>query len=216
MRAVLPLLLLGVLATAGCSVPVPSAGPSSPDAAPARTSVAVVGDSITRGASADFTAATIDPLTWEAQVLGEDRVFAGGWAVAGATTADMRAAVPVVDADVLIVLAGTNDVLTRVPFATSAGNIEAVVRIVGGDRVIVSAIPPIDLDPPAAVAYNEQLASFVRRRGWEWVPTPPTLSSAGTFRPGLATDGVHPTPEGAEILGEAIRRAVERPAPDPD
>lgn len=212
-------LLVLALALSGCTTV--GAALAQPAPTPAATSskvtrVAVVGDSITAALSPDFASGDVDPGSWVHEVMADDRaVFAGGWAVWGATTADMRAGVRPVDADVLVLLAGSNDVEQGVPFATTAANLEAIARIVGGRRVVVAGIPPIDADPGDRAAFNVRLEAFVRAQGWTWVPPVAAIESDGRFSPGLSDDGEHPTPEGAQLIGQAIRGAVLAPAAIP-
>ena len=176
--------------------------------------VAFVGDSLTVGFSPDFSAGDIDPGSWVQQVLDERFTFGGGWAVWGATTDQMRAGVTPLDAEVLVILAGTNDVALGVPFETTAENLSAIADTIGAERVVVSAIPPLDTAPDLPPAFNARLERFVESQGWAWVPPVEELeAAAGRFAEGMTSDGVHLTPEGAEVLGRAIRAVVLDVAP---
>ncbi|MDR5691368.1 SGNH/GDSL hydrolase family protein [Agromyces indicus] len=166
---------------------------------------AAVGDSITDADSRNFAAGEIGPASWAACVVDAGFVFAGGWAEWGATTARMADAAAEVDADTLVVLAGTNDVAFGIPFAETSANLERIVDAVGIDDVVVSSIPPIDAFPQGPVEFNEQLAEFADERGWRFVDAAAGLrTSDGTFRSGLSFDGLHPSEDGARVLGEAI------------
>jgi lysophospholipase L1-like esterase len=57
--------------------------------------------------------------------------FAGGYAVPGATTAVMRDGAGPVDADVLVVMGGTNDVGTEVPWEMTRANLVQIVTAAG-------------------------------------------------------------------------------------
>ncbi|WP_210480557.1 GDSL-type esterase/lipase family protein [Naasia sp. SYSU D00948] len=210
MRTAVLLALAAVLTLTGCDSPAPP-GPTS--AVPGRSTagevrVAIVGDSITDVQSPDFSAGRIDPESWASEVLDEGRVFAGGYAVWGATTEQMAAAVQPLDADVLIVLAGTNDMALGVPFAETAANLEAIAETVGAPRVVLSAIPPIDWTPGASDDFNAQLERLARDEGWEWVDPMGRIESGGEFREGMSDDGVHPSARASRLIGEAIESAV--------
>lgn len=177
---------------------------------------AAVGDSLTEADSPDFAAGRIGEQSWilHAEAAGLD--FAGGWARWGAPTSLMAANVRPVDADVLVVLAGTNDVARGVPFAETAANIASIVAAAGPERVVVSAVPPVDGTagpgaPDAYADFNARLEDFVRDRGWEWTDAAAGLRDGGRFRPGMSYDGVHPTEAGAKVLGEALAEAILRP-----
>ncbi len=192
-------------APGGRSTPAPDAAPSP---APDGDRVAVVGDSITDVQSEDFSGGRIDPDSWVAEVLDEGRTFAGGWAVWGATTDQMARGVQPLDADVLLILAGTNDVAFGIPFAETAANLVAIADTVGAPRVVVSAIPPLDPLPEEVERFNSELRSFVRSEGWEWVDPMARIESDGQFRAGMSDDGIHPTARASRIIGRAIESAV--------
>lgn len=185
----------------------PDRGP--PDAQPGALRVVAVGDSITAADSPDFAAGDLGPGSWVWHVLGADVTFAGGWAVWGATTAEMAAGVEDYDGDVLVVLAGTNDTGAGVGFTETADHIRAIVSTVAVPEVVLSAVPPIDADPARATRLNTDLADLAATEGWHWVPQPPRLSQDGaSFAPGMASDGLHPTEEGAAVLGAAIAEVL--------
>ena len=140
---------------------------------------------------------------WHA--VGPEVAFAGGWAVWGATTADMAAGVEEYDGDVLVVLAGTNDTGMGIPFSETAANLRSIVRTAGVPEVVLSAVPAIDADPARATRLNSDLAVLAESEGWYWAPQPPHISGDdATFAPGMASDGLHPTEEGAAVIGAAI------------
>lgn len=182
-----------------------------PEAQPGALRVVAVGDSITAADSPDFAAGDLGPGSWVWHALGSDVTFAGGWAVWGATTAEMATGVEEFDGDVLVVLAGTNDTGMGVAFSETAGHIRTIVSTVGVPEVVLSAVPPIDADPGRATRLNSDLADLAATEGWHWVPQPPRISEDGaTFAPGMASDGLHPTEEGAAVIGEAIGEVLRR------
>ena len=226
MRPVLLLLVAAVVTLTGCAsqtatgapisspaplpaaTPVPAVTPASGTGNPDAERVAVVGDSITTVYSPDFPRGHLDPTSWVNRILDEDHVFAGGWAVRGASTEAMADAVVPLDADTLILLAGTNDLRLGVPFRTSAANLADIAQTVGAERVVVSAIPPYERIPGASEKYNERLEALAAERGWDFVEPARGLAQGGRFQAGMTDDGVHPTAEGSRLLGEAMREAV--------
>ncbi|MWB98688.1 GDSL-type esterase/lipase family protein [Agromyces seonyuensis] len=202
---------VGALLT-GCTSNTPAERSAEPEASASPSSgvtFAAIGDSISDADSPDFAAGRFGPASWASAATAEGLAFAGGWAEWGATTAQMAAAAPAVDADVLIVLAGTNDVALGIPFAESAANLDRIVEAVGVDEVAVVSIPPLDLDPAGVESYNAELSELADDRGWRFLDASAGLrTDEGRFREGMTVDGAHPTAEGARVLGEAIAAGV--------
>lgn len=194
---------------AGAQDPAPGApsAPTTPAAADA-VRLAVVGDSITEADSPDLDGGRPGPESWVHHTVGEDVVLVGGWARWGATTAQMAAAVEPVEADVLVILAGTNDVGSGEPAEGTRENLRRIADVVGTPRVVLSAVPPIDAAPHLATALNVELEDLARDEGWDWVDAPAGLRDGDRFAPSMASDGLHPTEAGARVLGDAIRDAV--------
>ncbi|MFF2389534.1 SGNH/GDSL hydrolase family protein [Agromyces sp. NPDC058104] len=181
----------------------PSTDPTAPSAA--TTSFAVVGDSITDANSPDLPRGELGSESWVTYAVEAGLEFAGGWAEWGATTAFMADSVGAVDADVLVVLAGTNDLAFGVPFDASTANLDRIVERVGIDEVVVSSIPPADAFPAASVEYNERLEALADDRGWRFTDASADLRTVdGRFADGMSYDGLHPSEQGARALGEAI------------
>jgi lysophospholipase L1-like esterase len=165
-----------LLATTGCGpaaddarpVAPTSAAPGSPAPAttapaPPRTFVAVR-DSITAGATDVSQPLVGDRVQGDASWLPAAEQQGGldlvaGWAVPGATTADMLAGVETTDwtADVLVVMAGTNDLGRGLPWGQSAADLEGVVAAAGAPTVVVVAIAPNDPHPAARNGFNAAL-----------------------------------------------------------
>ena len=166
---------------------------------------AAVGDSITDADSRDFAAGDIGAASWARYVVDAGHGFAGGWAEWGATTAQMAESATSVDADTLVLLAGTNDVAFGVPFDETSANLERIVEAVGIEEVVVVSVPPMDAFPDGAVELNERLEELADDRGWRFVDASAGLrTDDGVFREGMSLDGLHPSEDGARVLGEAI------------
>ncbi|MGY1692183.1 SGNH/GDSL hydrolase family protein [Geodermatophilus sp. SYSU D01105] len=175
---------------------------------PAPSTFAVVGDSITAGGAVISDRHVEGEASWvPAAAESSGLTFVGGWAVPGATTGDMlRAQVPA-DADVVVVMAGTNDVLQDRPWDESADNLTrlaAAATAAGVDTVVVSAIAPNDVDTPGRQAYNAALASLATQRGWVLVDPWGEIDDDGRFAPGTTTDGTHLPPEVAASVGTRL------------
>jgi lysophospholipase L1-like esterase len=167
--------------------------------------LAVVGDSISEADSRDFSSGLLGRASWVGHAVGDGVRFAGGWAVSGALTSQMARGARPVAADVLVVLAGTNDVYRGLPFAFSAANLRSIADTVGAGRVVVSSIPPIDFEPALVLSYNQQLRDFAVASGWEFVDAMMGIRTGDRFADGMSADGVHPTVRAAEAIGAAIR-----------
>jgi lysophospholipase L1-like esterase len=189
---------------------LPRMAAAASDGAPTLPSVAlaVVGDSISEADSRDFSAGRLGPGSWVSHAVGGELRFAGGWAVSGALTSQMARGAWRVPADVLVILAGTNDVARGIPFPTCAANLRSIAGTVGVGRVVISTIPPIDQAPDLATGYNEQLRALAAVEGWEFVDAMAGIRSGDRFADGMSWDGVHPTVAAAAVIGGAIRALV--------
>ncbi|QTE30459.1 SGNH/GDSL hydrolase family protein [Pengzhenrongella sicca] len=169
---------------------------------------AAVGDSITNANSADFAGLRVGDDSWVNFATGPEVAFVGGWARGGAQTADMVEHARAVEADVLVIIAGTNDLAHGVSFEATTANLVTIARAVGAPRVVVSAIPPRDDRPASARGFNRELEPFVRAQGWTFVDAMVGLRSDDRYGPGMTTDGLHPSHRAAEILGVALAGAI--------
>ncbi len=203
--AVLPVVLLVVLLSAACTA-TPEGEAGAP--APGDVVLAVVGDSLTAGTAPMADGEITGTGTWVPAALGDPLVLGGGWAVPGATTADMRSGVTPVDGDVLLLMAGTNDISQGVDWEASRDNVLTIARTMRIDTIVVSAIPPFSPRPEASTAYNEQLRQVAIEQGWAFVDPWTAVAQDGDWVAGASTDGVHPTQEVAEEVGRSIRTAV--------
>ena len=195
----------------GVADSTPTASPSPPPPPPVR--LVAVGDSITV-AGGDIQTGFFTDLSWVRYAVGEPVVPAGGWAVSGATTAQMAAGFipPTGDPYVLVIFGGTNDVSLDLPFATSAPNLVAIAeRAQDAQRVIVTAIPPLTGREAQAAQYNADLAALAAQQGWTFVDLMAPVSVDGRWVDGMTHDGIHPTAAGAQLIGTGIRQALLTP-----
>lgn len=190
----------------------PLVQPMAAGGAPAVT-FSVVGDSITADHAYPGQVARriVGARSWAAFAQEPGTAFAGGWARGGATTAEMLAGSTPVKSDVLVVIAGTNDIHAGVPFAQIGRNLQAIVDKARAPRVIVSSVPPRNDFRERTLAYNEWLHGFAAEQGWRWIDGSRGLrddNHPGRYAKGLTYDGVHPSAEGARILGAAVLAAL--------
>jgi hypothetical protein len=167
-----------------------------------------VGDSITAGSTAVQGIAPPGVGSWIQAAALQPLRYEGAWAVPGATTADMLAGVTPMAADTLILLGGTNDVLHGWDADGSLERLVAVADTVGIDDVVLVAIPPLDPHPAAAVAFNRRLAELAGQQRWRFVDPWEGIGENGVYLAGATTDGVHPVPEAADLVGRRIRAAL--------
>ncbi len=171
--------------------------------------MAAVGDSITAGDSPDLAGGVAGTESWVSHASDDDIEFVGGWAEWGASTEIMAAAVrDPIDADVLVLLGGTND-LGWVPHAETAENLSLIAERADVEAVVISSIPPLDLFQGAGTQdLNTFLMHYAESQGWNWVDAAEGLREGSDFAPGMSYDGVHLSEQGAGVLGRAIADAV--------
>jgi lysophospholipase L1-like esterase len=212
-RAGCLLLPLAMTLVAYGSSPVArSATKPSPGGGALAVRVAVVGDSITEMDSIDFDDGLIGSGSWAATAQGHNMDVVGGWAHGGATTGDMLDGVHAMAADVLVVLAGSNDIDAGVTPDVIQANLVQIVARAAVPRVILSSVPPESGYEADAAALNSRLSALAGQQGWTFVDTMAGLRDGdGAWLPGMSDDGVHPSPEGADHIAASIEAALPRP-----
>ncbi|HHV22380.1 MAG TPA: SGNH/GDSL hydrolase family protein [Propionibacterium sp.] len=170
-------------------------------AEPTAKTLYVVGDSLTEGNSPDFSNLQFGEWSW-VDHLDPRLTVVGGWAKGGATTQDMAGGVTRSDADVLVMLAGTND--TSLTFDQTSANLESIVETVGAPRVVLSTLTPRDDNPQRNVDFSAQLADLAQRNGWTLIDPMGGVRDGDRFKPEMTSDGIHLTPAGAAELGRAF------------
>jgi lysophospholipase L1-like esterase len=204
-----------LLLTSACAAASRAAGPAR--ASGTRLTVAAVGDSITEADSGDFDQGDTGLSSWATYTGGDGVQMIGGWAHAGATTADMLTGVldnvasgPTwARPDALVLMGGSNDVDAGVPIPEILHNLSQIAHVVQADRVTLSAIPPEAAVQDTVDEVNSRLPALARREGWQFVdPLIDVRAADGSWRPGMSEDGVHPTPPAARLIGERLRAAL--------
>ena len=169
---------------------------------------AAVGDSITAANSDDLGHDKVGDGSWVYYARGPELTFGGGWARGGAQSSAMAQNARFVRADVLVIIAGINDYRHDVPFEATSQNLVSIAGTVGADRVIVSAIPPSDVEPAIAAEFNRQLKPFVEAQGWTYVDAMAGLRDGERYGPGMTWDGTHPTQAAAKLIGAELAKAI--------
>lgn len=195
-----------LLTVSGCGDPAPKLADP-----PGTVTVVVVGDSITEMDSTDFDDGKIGPGSWAAYAEGHGVHILGGWAHSGATTSDMLhgLALHALQADVLVILAGNNDIDHGVSAPAIEGQLRQIAARVRAHRVVLSTVAPEDAVAAAVEDLNSRLPGLARAQGWQMVDPMSTISDGrGHYLPGMTRDGVHPSPPAAREIGEALHVAL--------
>jgi len=193
------ILLVGTL-LGGCGEAAPADDPIT---------FAVAGDSLTAWDNQTFPEPTgeLDPVTWTHWVIADGLELAGGYARGFATARDVADAMVPVDADVLVVMVGTNDTGVTDTDAVLT-SIEDIVNTAAIRSVVISAIPPDDGYADDALAFNEALSSFAAERRWTFVDPWDGMRVDGRWGDGLSDDGIHPTADAAKRAATVLARAI--------
>jgi lysophospholipase L1-like esterase len=122
------------------------------------------------------------------------------------------------------IMAGTNDIAGNTGASTMEivqGNIETMAELARahGIKVILASIPPAAAFPwspdkrpsPTILAFNAWLKAYAARNGFMYVDYHAALAdAAGGMKPGLSSDGVHPTAAGYAIMRPLALAAVAK------
>ena len=185
--------------------PTPTA---TPEPAPEPVTFAAVGDSITAWID---RAGVPQPNTWVSFVGPEVEFTGEGWAKGGANLAEMQANTVPVSADVLVVMAGTNDLgdAYGTPMGARLASVDMIVATANPARAIIVAVPPLEMAPQWSNDWNATLLEFAASRGWQWVDPWVTVRAAdGHWTPGASSDGIHPTPDVQRVAAAAFTAAI--------
>lgn len=148
--------------------------------------------------------------------------------ISGQTTPQMlirfRSDVILLHPKAVHIMAGTNDVAGNTGAATMAtvqGNIASMADLAHahGIKVILGLVPPAAAFPwspdkrpvPQIAALNTWLRGYAKANGYTYVDYHAALASPeGGMKPGLSTDGVHPTPAGYAIMKPLALAAIAK------
>jgi hypothetical protein len=178
--------------------PLPSPSPTTRP-----VTFAATGDSITAWA--------LHPEgSWTTYADANGVTFTGlGWAQSGAHLTEMGINTTPVEADVFVVLAGTNDLGLQSSLPERLLLLDAIVFRANADDVIISSVPPLNAAPQLATAWNTALRLHAADMGWHFVDSWVDVRAENdTFKAGTSLDGKHPTPEAAASAGAAVHDAI--------
>jgi lysophospholipase L1-like esterase len=148
--------------------------------------------------------------------------------ISGQTTPQMlvrfRADVIALKPQVVHIMAGTNDIAGNTGAATLEtveGNIASMAELARahGINVILASVPPAAAFPwspskqpvPQIAALNSWLRSYAKAQGFRYVDYFAALTTPeGAMKPGLASDGVHPTAQGYAVMRPLALAAIAR------
>lgn len=162
--------------------------------------VTVVGDSLSEGSRADGNLS--DPGSW-AEYLSPAVRLVDGVRVRGATAEQLAERVAPVAADVLVIMAGTNDVLQQIDASRTLPAIESVAAETDIETVLLSAVPPSASEPVRAAQLNRDLEKLAAENDWLWIDPWVGDRADLTWTAGSSPDGTHAS-------ADAYRRAAER------
>lgn len=206
--------MLAACGLVGCAAPTDPSVPDGASAAPARVEelslplhVAVVGDSNTTGFKTTLADGIDAGTSWIALVPQSEIKYAGGWARNGATSTAMRDnVVALAGADVVVIMAGTNNIATGLPDETLVADLEAIAGTVGAAHTVISAIAPFDARADEAVVLNARLASIAASHDWTFVdPWQDLRTTDGKWMDIYRSDGLHTTPDGYQTMALSMR-----------
>ncbi len=116
------------------------------------------------------------------------------------------------------IMAGTNDIASNTGTITpeqSHDNFRMMVTLAKahGIHVLLASVPPsggfpwrpgLEVTAPIR-AFNAWLPAYARETGSTWVDYTPVLATPeGAMKPGMAEDGVHPTPAGYHAMESVL------------
>lgn len=175
---------------------------------------AVAGDSLTAWDNDSFPEpdGEFADITWLHWAISPALQLAGGYARQGAFASQIADEMPIVDADVLVVMAGSNDIGVTEPAQILAA-IEAIAAATGIESVVLCAIPPQTGFTSEAEDLNYRLVELAAERGWVFVdPWGGARDADGEWIDEMTFDGIHPTAPAAKEVGADISAAVLKAA----
>lgn len=192
------------------AAPTPTATPkpsATPKPTPSTISVTYAGDSLT----------AMDG-SWMRQLNDRTLTNIGGTAIGGATVPRILTNVSARDADVLVVMAGTNDIRYARSSTTITQNIGKVVHKVGARHVVIAAIAPsnvtkygkkhIDRRKQGEIL-NRDLQNYALTNGYLFVdPWAADRQLNGGWPSNRTIDGTHPTVAMSKKVSVRMQQAI--------
>jgi hypothetical protein len=194
------------------ATPVPTATPTpvptpTPAPTPSKLTFTYAGDSLT----------AMDK-SWMRQLKDPTMVNVGGTSIGGATSTRILERSSERDADVLVVMAGTNDLRYGYSTKSILKNIDKITKKVGARHVVIAAIAPsnitnyskkhIDRRKQGEIL-NRDLQNHALTRGWMFVdPWAADRRLDGGWPSSRTYDGVHPTVAMSKKVSVRMQQAI--------
>lgn len=165
---------------------------------PLPTSQAIYGDSITSWKPAF---ANDWRQSWVYWASSNEFPASHGWALPGATLAEMAAHATDSPARVVQIMGGTNDL--PIPAVGKVGtpkdqmiaSIDRIVAVENPQKVVILAVPPFGWNYYESNLWNQELRAHAEFRGWQFFdPWTGLRDPSGAWWPGTSSDLVHPSP----------------------
>ena len=190
-----------------------------PSADDALLDTVFLGDSITRGVSAE-TLGPSEQESWVTYAVADPRSpwrLESNAGVFGDTLEQMwsrfQSDVLNDEVEAVVIMGGTNDVLQGVPTDESIAAVRRMLEAAqyADVEVWLVAPPPIDHGFAGSVApLVEAERELAAELGVPFVdPAPAFAEPGGGWPPGLSFDGVHPTADGARALADAVLAGLD-------
>jgi lysophospholipase L1-like esterase len=128
---------------------------------------------------------------------------------------------------VVVILAGTNDISSKVPLETIEGNIASMVELAhaNGINVVLASVHPISdynknkegvqvirstaRPPEKIIALNQWIKNYVAQKGLVYLDYySATVDAKGFLKEELANDGLHPNAKGYELMKPLAEKAI--------
>jgi lysophospholipase L1-like esterase len=183
---------------------------AEPAAPPSGVRFTVLGDSNTAGNLGSLADGIAGGSSWTVATVAAGHELVGGVAHNGWTTVQLAEAAVPVEADVAVVMAGTNDLRRGLRGAETLAAIDAAVDVVGAADVVLVAVPPRTGVELATVRLNIRLERAAAERGWRWLdPWTWVRGERGAWADAACTiDGVHASDGAYARVGLAIAEAI--------
>lgn len=177
-----------------------------------------LGDSITEGHHSDTLRVNAIDSYYDVLTCREDSpiAYVANEGVGGQTSDEILDRVPDVldhDPEVVLVVAGTNDVLEDKSTDETFANLTAIrdgLADGGVEQIIFGSLPPSNETPAENVTFNAALDEWAAGQDVTLVDLwTPLAADDGTYAEGMNVDQHHPSAAGAERLADAAAAALE-------
>lgn len=178
--------------------------------------LAAIGDSVTAGHT-DADWGFLGSTSWLNVLVCDDAIpYSYNAGIPGQTTEQIAVRLPALidrHPDVIVLLAGTNNVLNQTPQKPALGLIDAMIGQLRAAHItpVIGTLPPYEKRPDEVAVFNAALTRLARRRSVSLIDFHRALASGGRYRPGLGADEIHPSAAGARAMA-AVALPVVRAA----